>query len=123
MVIYSSIDLGKLVNKLGKSLKNSIDGVYAIQFMPNTCRLKMRMYYQLIDDSDSFRELHLFIDITTYQNKLRINITEDTSDEQTIGQVILTQEQATNLKLVKNKVLNCIDKSIAKKFEKYDYLY
>lgn len=116
-------NLGRTVKKLGKSLKSELDGIYAIQFKPNTCRLKMRMYYQLTDNPDSFRELHLFIDIATYQDKLRINIIEDTANEQTLGQIILTEQQANNFNDVRKKVLNCIEKSISKKYGNFDYVY
>ena len=122
--IYAAkLDSGTWINKVGKYLNNKIDGAFKIKFGPMHCDIWMRMYYQIPHVADSLNEIHFLIDITSYQNKLRINITEDTKDEKTIGQIILTPNDLGDLETVRATVLNTIQKFIAKEYAEYDFIY
>lgn len=114
---------GTWINKVGKYLKSNIDGAFKIAFKPMHCEVTMRMYYQVPKDPDSLDEMHFTIDITSYQNKLRINITEDTLMEKTIGQIILDPDELSDLDLVRKKILLRIKKAIAKEYAEYDFIY
>ena len=74
-------DAASYVNKLGKYLKKKLDGAFKITFGPNHCVVYLEMLYELPDDRESFSEMIFSIDITSYQNKIRINITEETVSE------------------------------------------
>lgn len=119
----ATLNPGTCINKVGKYLNKNIDGAYKISFSPMHCEVKMRMYYQTPDDPDSFKEMKFIIDITSYQNKLRVNITEDTKNEKTIGQLILFPEELTDLPLVKYKVMETLIKSIDKEYKGFDFVY
>lgn len=122
--IYAAVkNSASIVNKVGKYLNKNIDGAFKIEFKSNECEVTMRMYYQVPDDPDSFEEMHFIINITSYQNKLRINLTEDTPMEKTIGQVILKEEELSDLSLVKYKVMSALKKAIAKEYKEYDFIY
>lgn len=116
-------DAASYVNRLGKFLKKKLDGAFKITFGPNHCVVYLEMLYELPDDRESFDEMVFSIDITSYQNKIRINITEETVMEKTIGQLILKPEEVTNLELCKDKLMACLIKSINKEFEGYDFIY
>lgn len=116
-------DMGTWINKVGKYLKQHIDGAYKIKFNAMNCEVWMRMYYQVPRDLSSFREIHFLIDITSYQNKLRVNLIEDTAMEKTVGQVILKPEELTDLESVKAKILEKIQRFIAKEYADYEFVY
>lgn len=111
------------INKVGKYLNSHIDGAFKIKFSPMHCDVTMRMYYQIPGDPNSLNEMHFTIDITAYQDKLRINLTEDTLLEKTIGQIILTVDQLADLGLVRKRILAKIEKFINKEFAEYDFIY
>lgn len=123
IVASNKIDLGTWVNKVGKYLKNNIDGAFKIKFGPMHCTVWMRMYYQVPHVPDSMDEMHFVIDITSYQNKLRINLTEDTEMEKTIGQIILGPDQLGDLETVRALILDKIQHFIAKEYAEYDFIY
>lgn len=114
---------GTVVNKIGKYLNSNVDGAFKMTFYPMGCAVYMRMYYQIPQDPDSLKEMQFIIDITSYQNKIRINITENTAMEKTIGQVILKPEEYSDLMLIKRKVLLALRKAIGREYAEYDFVY
>ena len=122
--IYASKkDHGSLVNKIGKYLDKNIDGAFKIQFHPMNCEVTMRMYYQVPNHPETLDEMHFLIDITSYQNKVRINLTEVTAMEKTIGQLIFLDDELNDLTLVKKQILNKIKRFIDKEYAEYDFIY
>lgn len=122
--IYASIkNPGTYVNTIGKFLYKNIDGAFKIEFHPMNCIVWMRMYYQLAGNKESFNEIYFMLDITSYQNKIRINITEDTLTEKTIGQIILTDDQIVDLNVLKHVVITKFRKAIEKEYSNYDFVY
>lgn len=121
--IYASSNNGSIVNKVGKYLKNNIDGAYKIKFSPMECEVTMRMYYQVPNEPDTTDEMQFFLNVTSYQNKVRVNITEDTAMEKTIGQVVLTPEELKDLNLAKRKILAKVRRFIEREYSEYDFIY
>ncbi len=116
-------DAGAIVNKVGRYLKKNIDGAYKISFKPMICEVLMRMYYQLEGDLETFNEMDFEISITSYQNKVRVNITEITELEKTIGQIILREDELKDLSLAKKRILETLKKAISKEFSDYIFVY
>lgn len=123
LVYASSPNLGQWVNKIGNYLKKNIDGIYKIAFHPMECELFMRMYYQIPEKSETFDEMHFIISITSYQNKIRVNLTEDTELEKTIGQIIFKPEDIIQLEDIRRRVLQMIKKSMHKEFVDFEFIY
>lgn len=121
--IYASSNKGNLVNRLGKYLNKNIDGAFKIEFKPMECIVTMRMYYQIPSIPDSLDEMHFIINITSYDNKLRVNITEDTEFEKTIGQVILSDFELTDFELARKKILTKLNHAIQKEYAEFDFVY
>ena len=117
------------IKPVGKYINKVIDGAYKIEFKSNMCIVYMRMYYQIpsrYQDQGadmSLKEMRFIINITSYANKLRINLTEDTEYEKTIGQLILAEDDLKDLNTIKYKVMKMIRKSIAKEYEGYEFIY
>lgn len=114
---------GTMINKVGKYLNKNIDGAFKIEFGPMECEVTMKMYYQIPGDPESFDEMHFKINITSYQNKIRVNLTEDTPLEKTIGQVILNEEELADLNLAKKKILTKLQKAIRREYMQYDFIF
>jgi hypothetical protein len=123
-IVASSIkNASSLVNSIGKYLKKNIDGAYNIRFSSNTCEVTIRMYYQVEGDIDTFSTIDFLLNITSYQNKVRVNITEDTAMEKTIGQIILTDTELADFRLAKKKILTKIKRFIDKEYADYIFVY
>lgn len=117
------LEAGQQVNRIGKYLYKHIDGAYKIAFSPNTCDIYMSMYYQVPGDSDSFEEMRFNISITTYQKKLRINTTEITDMEKTIGQDIYKPEELMDLESARKRIYANIVKHISHEYQDYDFVF
>lgn len=121
--ILCATDRGSIVNKVGKYLKKHIDGAYKIKFSSMTCEVYMRMYYQVEGDPDTFNEMDFEISVTSYQNKIRVNITEITAMEKTIGQIILKDEELSDLKLAQKRIISELRRAINKEYSNYIFVY
>ena len=117
------LDLGQQVNRVGKYLYRHIDGAYKIKFSPVTCDIYFTMYYHIPQEKDTFKELNLDINITTYQKKLRINVTELDANEKTICQIILSPGQIEDLNQLYRDVYLKIQIAVAKEFSEFDFVY
>ena len=112
-----------VINKVGKYLKHSIDGAFKIEFRPTECIVTMIMYYQLPDQPRTFDEMTFNISIVSYADKVRVNITENTSLEKTLCQVILSKEELKDLATAKKKILVKLKRAIESEYEDYEFLY
>lgn len=73
-------------------------------------------------ESNDVQEMILDINITTYQNKIRINIIEVTPKERTIGFDLYTSEEMMNLQEASKKIYQKILKRVYKAYEDFDFL-
>ena len=73
-------------------------------------------------ESNDVQEMILDINITTYQNKIRINIIEVTPKERTIGFDLYTSEEMMNLQEASKKIYQKILKRVSKAYEDFDFL-
>lgn len=121
--IIAQSNSGSLNNKIGKYLKQHIDGAFKIEFKPMECIVTMLMYYQMPNQPETFEEMNFEISIASYQNKIRVNVTEITALEKTICQIILSQEEANDLPLLKKKILGKIRQRLEKEYEDYEFIY
>lgn len=95
--------------------------------------LDIKKKYNLPDDETTdVQEMNLNLNITTYQNKLRFNIIEETPDALTLGCKVINlglqkyQKAKTNqqlFELVMNDLQKYIYQKLEKRYEGYDFLY
>ena len=122
--IYGSTgNSGTMVNKFGKYLKNHFVGAFKITFSSMSCQVYIRMYYQVPHKPESLKEMHFIIDITSYQDKLRVNLSEDTIMEKTIGQVILKEDDLSDMQIAQKKVFDKLIKCIKSEYEEFDFVF
>lgn len=120
------------VNRLGKFLYKHIDGSFNYKKSSNMYDVYMTILYQLpVDKQDEakgkeFNDLHemtLDINITTYMNKVRVNVIEMTPEEKTIGYDLYEPEKLEDLVKASETILKKIQKRISREFREYDFLF
>lgn len=120
------------VNKVGKYLYKNIDGAFNYKTSSNTCDVYFTLLYQLPywdripgkgSDYNDIHEMTIDINLTTYQNKIRVNIIEVTEYERTLGSFVLKPEQLTDLAETKKLILQKVKSRVEKVYEDYDFLY
>lgn len=128
----AKIPMGKQVNRVGKYLYSKFDSRDSIKFKPNMCEVYFTLYYQLpeelqIEDDDTgindMHEMQMCINITTYANKLRVEINEISPSECTISFAVYDEVTCQDLELVRSKILNKLRKDISKTYEDYDFIF
>lgn len=130
----NQLQAGQQVNRLGKYLYKNLDGAFKIKNSPNTCDVYVTVLYQIPLEvrkrynmtEDKYAEVHemtVNISITTYQNKVRINVIEMTKGEKTIGFDLYPPESLVNLQESAKKVFQKVCKRIEKEFKDYDFLF
>lgn len=128
------LEAGQQVNRVGKYLYKHLDGAFKIQNTPNTCDVYVTVLYQIPTEilkkysitEDKYGELNemtLNLSITTYQNKVRINIIEVTPEEKTIGFDVYLPEDLEDLEGSAKKIFSRVCKRISKEFQDYEFLF
>ena len=127
MAIYAArSNAGGYVNRIGKYLKQTLDGAYKIKFSPMECEVFFRMLFEVPEDRKSFGDIRFVISIVSYQNKLRINVTEVSEREKTIGQIILKDTDLENMSdflPIREKVIDSINKFLEKEYPGHYLVY
>ena len=121
---------GAVVNQLGRYMYKHLDGAYKFEKYINMFDVytvviysipsEIVKLYKLYADAN---EMELDINITTYANKIRVNITEITPEEKTIGHDTYPLELFTNMNNAYEIVYAKICKRIAKEFADFDFLF
>ena len=126
------IPASKAVNKVGKYLYKHIDGAYSYKVSVNTNDIYMVIYYQVPMMSmrpgqksqlSDLQEMHININVTTYQNKIRINMIEMSPDEVTLGFDVYPPEMLYNLYEYRDKILDRIRMRLEKLYEGYEFIF
>lgn len=127
-----SLSANQQVNRVGKFLYKHIDGAFNYKKSSNMYDLYMTILYQLPVESqdkskgEEFNDLHemtLDINVTTYLNKVRINIIEMTPEEKTIGYDLYEPEKLEDLVKASEIILKKIHKRISREFREYEFLF
>lgn len=110
----------KQVNRVGKYLYKFFKGI-KYTTSSNMCDVYITLLYAEPGSND-VQEIILDINITTYQNKIRVNIIEVTPQERTIGFDLYTSEEIMNLQEASKKIYQKILKRVSKAYEDFDFL-
>lgn len=122
------INLTQQVNRIGRYLYNHIDSAYRYKASSNTSDVYMTVMYQLpvvrrpIGDQ-KVHEMHIIISVTTYADKIRVNLIEISPDEVTLGHMAIPQDMVDNLDDLKKYILARIQKLLNKRYANYDFIY
>lgn len=116
------------VNIVGRFLYNHIDGAYNIKRSANSVDVYFIILYQkkeeLREDSDKdMHEMKLNINITTYDDKLRMNIIELSPEERTLGFNTFALKKFDDLNSGYDLVMKTLKKRLNKYYEDYDFIF
>lgn len=119
----------KQVKRIGQYLYKHIDGAYDFKSSSNNYDVYFLLLYELKKElrepgkNYPAQEMRININVTTYQNKVRINIIELTPKERTIGFDLYTPEKVQDLQKAYPVIMEKIYKRIYKAYEDYYFLY
>lgn len=120
--------INQQINQIGKYIYHNIDGAISYKTKPNKSIVTFLMYFQYDPDkvgkSDiDLQEIKIEIDITTYNNKVRVDIIELDPNERTLGYYLYSPESTDDMKYMKDDILNKLNKRIRKFYGQFLYLY
>ena len=120
------------INKIGKYLYKHIDGAFKYSTSSNTCDIYFTLFYQIPywnripgrgKEYNDVHEMTININLTTYQNKIRVNLIELTPDERTLGSFVLKPDQLYDLQLTKQIVLDKVIGRVKAMYDGYDFIF
>lgn len=122
---------GQYVNKVGRYLYEHLDSAFKVDKSPNMYDIWLTLLYQIPseyltesekDDVD-VQELTINLNVTTYDDKLRINIIVEDEYEKTIGTKTFSFAKIDNLEWLRLEILKFIRKKLEKEYGDYDFYF
>lgn len=124
----------QLVNTVGKYLYKNIDSAFKFDKSSNMFDVyftilyevprEIRKKYNLTEEKyNQLNEMTININITTYQNKLRINLTEQDPHELTLGSLIYNPDKDENINSLRLKILTYLQKRLEKRYDGWDFIF
>lgn len=128
----TKLQAGQQVNRIGKYLYKNLDGAFKYKTSSNTCDVYFTLLYQIPylqripgkgKQYNDVHEMVIDLNVTTYQNKVRVNIVEMDPNERTLGYDVYLPEKLEDLESAKKTILNKVIKKVSKAYENYDFLF
>lgn len=127
------VSTNQLVNQVGQWLYKHIDGAYKAVRRPNIYDIYMTVYYQLprlqqvpgreAEGYNDMHEMKLNISLTTYQNKIRVNIHEITPEEKTFSYMLIPPENLQRVEDAQKLIYDKVVQKIEKHYDGYLFLF
>lgn len=119
---------GQAVNIIGKYLFKHIDSAYNFKKGANTYDIYFTILYQFKEEyrteqDHDMHKMNINISITTYSDKLRMNIIEISPREKTLGFNTFALTKFDDLKSGYELVMKTILKRLNKEYEDYDFIF
>lgn len=115
------------VNRVGKYLYKHLDGAYDYKKSGNMYDVYCTLLYQLKPEFggevNDVKEMTIDINITTYQNKLRINTIEMTPKERTLGFDLMKPEDLIDLQKAMEIIIWKVGNRIRNAYKDYIILF
>lgn len=126
-------EVSQLVNKVGQYLYKNIDSAYKGVRSTNTYDVYMFVLYQLPYEKwipgkskegyNDTHEMHINISLTTYQSKIRVNVTEISPEEWTFGYILIPPEKLKNLEDARKLIYEKVTQKIKNHYKDYNFLF
>lgn len=135
MIITSNtqvLSANQQVNRIGKYLFKHIDGAFKYSKSSNQYDIYFTLLYQVPyweripgkgNEYNDVHEMTIDINLTTYQNKVRVNIIELSPDEATLGYKLYRPEQLTNLEQAMKLIWADVVRRVSKTYQDYDFIF
>ena len=128
----NKIPANQQVNRVGKYLYKNIDGAFKFKTSSNMCDVYFTLLYQLpeyaqdLSKGEEYNDVHeitIDINITTYQNKVRVNTIELDPKQRTLGYDLYDPCSLEDLETAKKRVFARVVKKVAKAYAEYEFLF
>lgn len=123
----STMPASKQVNRIGKYLYKHLDGAFKYATDRNMYDVYVTLLYQLKPECggkvNDVQEMTININITTYQNKIRVNTIEMTPDERTLGFDLMKLEDMMDLEKAMKIIIWKVGNRIRKAYKDYLILF
>lgn len=119
------MELGQVVKKLGKWLSKNMPNAFKYTSGANESSVYFTIYYLEYTDpsidynNEELDEMVVEINITTYANKIRVNVIERTPEEFTVGHIVYPPDKSADWVNLRGVVIGDILKKIQKRFTDY----
>lgn len=121
----------QIVNKLVKYLYKNLDGAFKMRIAPNEGDVYLTVLYMLpvyLGKSQkkydsTVHEMTVDLHITTYADKIRMNIIAMNPQASTIGFDTFPIERMQDMEVAKTLVLNKLHKRLEKEFDDYEFMF
>ena len=111
------------VNRVGKYLFKHIDSAYDISYSVNTCEVKFLVLYQIPKVCNNTNEMEVYIHITTYQNKVRVNTIVKDPYERTLKFKSYEPDTFLDLNQGCKLVYQDVCQIVQKEFSDYEFIW
>lgn len=116
------LQANQMVLKLGQYLYKNLDSAYDFKRSGNTTDVYLIVLFQPYDGAE-YEEMKVNISITTYQNKIRVNILEVDPLERTIGSKVFLPDMLKQFPDTKKKILSYVENRLKKVYNNYDFYF
>lgn len=127
------VPIQQQINRVGAFLYKNIDGAYKFEKTANMYDLYFLMLYEVPkmeripgkakEGYNDTHEMRLNLNITTYQNKIRVNLIEITPEERTLGHTVIQPDKTEDLHMLKQFIQNWILGRLKKFYADYEFIY
>ena len=123
----SQIPANQQVNRVGKYLYKHLDGAFKYTTDRNMYDVYVTLLYQLKPEcggkANDVQEMTIDINITTYQNKIRVNTVEMAPEERTLGFDVMGSDDMIDLEKAKKIIIWKVGNRIRKAYKDYLILF
>lgn len=122
----------QIVNRVGSYLYKHLDGAYKYQKSGNTFDIYTTVLYQIPylqripgrgREYNDVHEMTLLITLTTYANKVRVNVIEETPERKTLGFDVYEAEKLQDTEKAAELIYSRVQRRIIREFKDYDFLF
>lgn len=121
------IPASQQVNRIGKYLYKHLDGAYHYHKSGNMYDVYCTLLYELKEEcggtKNDVQEMTIDINITTYQNKLRINTIEMTPQERMLGFDLIKPEELADLQQAMKNITQKVHNRVCKVYKDYIVIF
>lgn len=125
-------NLSQVINRVGKYLYKNLDGAYKISKSSNTVDVwttilysipyELRSKYDNNQISDDVQSMDVDINLTTYSNKIRVNVIVEDPYERTISFSTIDSKYLEPGSDILEQILSRVKRILEKEFSDYDFL-
>lgn len=121
----------KLVTSIGKYIYKNVEGAISQKSMPNSYEVRILVLYEIpklqrrvgYKEDQDLNEMIINLNLTTYKNKIRVNLIEETPEEQTLGYDLYEPDKLMNPSIARDRILEKVYTRLKKRFSEYEFVF